>query len=549
MAQPGNNKQSSGSQGETQRDESKTADVRMSNIIAAKAVADAIRTSLGPRGMDKMIQAEKGDVLITNDGATILGQIQVLHPAARMLVELSKAQDIEAGDGTTSVVVIAGALLDACTKLLGKGIHSTTIADGFLLCAKEAIEVLNSISIHVDSTDREQLLAAATTSLCSKVVSNDSHILAPMAVDAVLRVSDLKSRQVDLRDIHIVKILGGTIENSELVEGIVFPKPSETSLAGIKRVQNAKIALIQFHLSAPKTNIDNKVIINDYAQMDRILTEERKYILEMCKKIKKSGCNVVLVQKSILRDATNEMSIHFLSKMKIMVICDVERDQVDFISRTLGCRPVAHVDSLTPDKLGSADLVEEVDLEGKKITKITGVQNSGKTVTLLLRGSNNLVLDESDRSLHDALCVIRCLVREPSLIAGGGAPESEIFAHFQSWMNTLNGADRHIAKAFAEALEIIPYTLAENAGLHPISIVTQLRQKHQRPLVQKQESACDDDNETRNIGIDVKMGCLSNMRVLNVLQPLLVSKSALNQASEYVHMMLKIDDMVATMRQ
>lgn len=520
--------------GETLGADSKEGDVRMSNIVAAKAVADAIRTSLGPRGMDKMIQAEKGEVLITNDGATILGQIQVLHPAARMLVELSKAQDIEAGDGTTSVVVLAGALLDACTKLLGKGIHSTTIADAFLRCSEKAEEVLRGMSIPVALDDRDNLIRAATTSLSSKVVSNNSQILAPIAVDSVLRVSDLSRHQVDLRDIHIVKQLGGTIDDSELVDGLVFTKPSDTSILGVNRVVNAKIGLVQFHLSAPKTDIDNKVIINDYTQMDRLLREERKYILEMCKKIKKTGCNVILVQKSILRDAVNELSLHFLSKLKIMVISDIERDDIEFISRTLGCRPVAHIDSFTEDKLGHADLVEEVDLEGRKITKITGVANPGKTVSLLLRGSNKLVLDESERSLHDALCVVRCLVKKSFLIVGGGAPESEVYAEFQKWIQTLTGADRYIARAFAEALEIIPYTLAENAGLHPISIVTELRQRHLAG--------------EKYAGIDVKKGCISDMLKQGVIQPLLVSSSAIHQASEYVHMMLKIDDMVATMK-
>mgnify|MGYP004712388675 FL=1 len=261
-----------------------------------------------------------------------------------MLVELSKAQDIEAGDGTTSVVVLAGALLDACTKLLGKGIHSTTIADAFLRCAAKAEEILRGMAIPVALDDRDSLIRAATTSLSSKVVSNNSQILAPIAVDSVLRVSDMAKQQVDLRDIHIVKQLGGTIDDSELVEGLVFTKPSDTSVLGVNRVVNAKIGIAQFHLSAPKTDIDNKVIINDYTQMDRLLREERKYILEMCKKIKKSGCNVLLVQKSILRDAVNELSLHFLSKLKIMVISDIEREDIEFIARVSFLSP-SHADA------------------------------------------------------------------------------------------------------------------------------------------------------------------------------------------------------------
>ncbi|CBK23702.2 uncharacterized protein [Blastocystis hominis] len=519
--------------GELLEGDSKSKDVRMSNILAAKAVADAVRTSLGPRGMDKMIQAEKGEVLITNDGATILGQIQVLHPAARMLVELSKAQDIEAGDGTTTVVVIAGALLDACTKLLNKGIHSTVIADCFLRCAEKAQEILSSMAIPVSLEDRESLLRAASTSLSSKVVSNNSAVLAPIAVDAVLQVSDVARKQVDLRNIKIVKQLGGTIDDSQLIRGLVFPRASDTSMLGVRSVKNAKIGLIQFHLSAPKTDIDNKVIINDYTQMDRLLREERAYILNMCKKIKQAGCNVLLVQKSILRDAVNELSLHFLSKLKILVLSNIERDDIDFIARTLHCRPIAHIDSFTPDKLGHADLVEEVELDGRRITQITGVPASD-TVSVLLRGSNNLVLDESDRSLHDALCVVRCLVKKPFLLVGGGAPESEVFVEFQKWAGFLEGADRIIARAFAEALEVVPYTLAENAGMHAIQQVTELRQRHAMG--------------EKTAGIDVKRGCIGDMKEEGVIQPLLVTASAIQQATEYVHMMLKIDDMVATLK-
>lgn len=260
-----------------------------------------------------------------------------------MLVELSKAQDIEAGDGTTTVVVIAGALLDACTKLLNKGIHSTVIADCFLRCAAKAQEILSSMAIPVSLEDRESLLRAASTSLSSKVVSNNSAVLAPIAVDAVLQVSDLARKQVDLRNIKIVKQLGGTIDDSQLIRGLVFPRASDTSMLGVRSVKNAKIGLIQFHLSAPKTDIDNKVIINDYTQMDRLLREERSYILnvrfspsphpQMCKKIKQTGCNVLLVQKSILRDAVNELSLHFLSKLKILVLSNIEREDIDFISR------------------------------------------------------------------------------------------------------------------------------------------------------------------------------------------------------------------------
>ncbi|GMH63835.1 hypothetical protein TrRE_jg6606, partial [Triparma retinervis] len=305
---------------------SKGKDIRTSNIQAAKAVATAIRTSLGPRGMDKMIQKGDGEVLISNDGATILSQMQVMHPTAKMLVELSKSQDIEAGDGTTTVCVIAGALLDACGQLLNKGIHPTQIASSFLRACKNAETILEGISKPVDLTDRQSLINAVTTCLSSKVVSQNSDVLAPIAVDSVLGVIDAATaKNVDLRDIRMVQQVGGTIDDTELVDGIVFDKGCKKSAGGPTKVEDAKIALIQFCLSAPKSDMENNVVVSDYAAMDRLLREERKHILGLCKKIKKSGATVVLIQKSILRDAYNELSLHFLAKMGIMVVTDIER--------------------------------------------------------------------------------------------------------------------------------------------------------------------------------------------------------------------------------
>ena len=311
--------------------------VRESNIVAAKAVAEAVRTSLGPRGMDKMICAPGGDVTITNDGATILKKMEVAHPTAKMLVDLSRSQDVEAGDGTTTVTVIAGALLGAAEKLLKMGIHPTVISESFLLAANKSEEVLRNMSVPVDLNDRESLIKAASTSLNSKVISNNASLLAPLAVDAMLSVIDPSTAtNVDLRDISVCKKLGGTIDDTEIVNGLVFTKKAAHAAGGPTRVTNAKIGLIQFCLSAPKTDIEQNVIVSDYSQMDRILKEERKYILDLCKKIQKSGCNVLLIQKSILRDAVNDLSLHFLAKMKIMVIKDVERDDVEFICKTCG---------------------------------------------------------------------------------------------------------------------------------------------------------------------------------------------------------------------
>uniref|UniRef100_T1JB12 T-complex protein 1 subunit delta n=1 Tax=Strigamia maritima TaxID=126957 RepID=T1JB12_STRMM len=520
------------------QDKDKPAQIRSSNITAAKAVADAIRTSLGPRGMDKMvlskIQAANGDVTITNDGATILKQMQVIHPAAKMLVELSKAQDVEAGDGTTTVVVIAGSLLDSTQKLLARGIHPTTISDAFQRAAIKSAEILTNLATPVDLADREALLKSASTALNSKVVSQHSTQLAPIAVEAVLRVIDpLKDTNVDLRDIKVIRKLGGTVDDTELIEGLVFNQRSGGS-GGPTRMEKAKIGLIQFCLSPPKTDMENNVIVSDYSQMDRVLREERVYILNLVKQIKKAGCNVILIQKSILRDAVNDLALHFLAKMKIMIIKDIEREDIEFISKSLGCRPVASIDHFTPETLGSAELVEEIGGNGSKMVKVTGVQNAGKTVTILVRGSNKLVLEEADRSLHDALCVIRCLVKKRALIAGGGAPEIELSLRLTEFSQTLTGMEAYCFRSFADALEVIPSTLAENAGLNPIATVTELRNRHAHGEF--------------TTGINVRKGAITNILEENVVQPLLVSLSAVQLATETVRCILKIDDIVNALR-
>jgi len=510
------------------KDKDKPSQIRQSNITAAKSVADAIRTSLGPRGMDKMIQSSKGDVTITNDGATILKEMEVLHPAAKMLVELSKAQDVEAGDGTTTVVVVAGSLLDAAQKLLSKGIHPTTISEAFQKCDKKAHEILEGMATPVQLSDRESLLKSATTSLNSKVVSQYSNILSPLVVDAVTKVIDPASdSNVDLRDIKIIKKLGGTVEDTELCEGLMIDSKAQGSTS---KVEKAKIGLIQFCISPPKTDMENQVVVSDYSQMDRVLREERQYILNIVKQIKKAGCNVLLIQKSILRDAVSDLAIHFLSKMKIMVVKDVEREDIEFVCKTLDCKPIASLDHFQPEMLGTADLVEEVQAGASKVVKFSGIQNQGRTVSVLVRGSNKLVLEEADRSIHDALCVIRCLVKKRFLIAGGGAPEIELALRLSEYSNTLAGMEQYCFRQFSEALEVIPFTLAENAGLNPISTVTELRNKH----AQGEKMA----------GINVRKGAITNILEENVVQPLLVSTSAIHLASETVRSILKIDDIV-----
>lgn len=508
------------------------------NIAAAKAVADTVRTSLGPRGMDKMIVAPGGDVVITNDGATILQKLELKHPAAKMMADLGKSQDIEAGDGTTTVVVLAGAFLGAVSTLMAKGIHPSIISTSFNTCCDQAQKVLREIAVPVDLADRQCLIQSATTSLNSKLVSQYSSLLAPIAVDAVLRVIDPKTAtNVNLRDIRVTKKVGGTIDDTELVDGLVFTQKVSHAAGGPTRVTNAKVGLIQFCLSAPKTNMENTVVISDYQQMDRVLKEEREYIRKMCMAISKTGCNVLLIQKSILRDAVSDLSLHFLARLKILVVRDIERDEVEFISRTLGLQPIASIEAFTADRLGRAALVEEASTgeDDGKIVKVTGVPNPGATVSVLVRGANRLIVDEAERSLHDALCVVRSLVKLRYLCPGGGAPEIETSLQLRAWAKTLPGIEAVCARAYADAFEVVPYTLAENAGLNPIQVVTQLRNAH--------------IEGSKNAGINVRkathaQGKISDMLEKNVVGPLLVFSSAVQLATETVAMLLKIDNVV-----
>lgn len=489
--------------------------------------------------MDKMIQTGKGETIITNDGNTMLRSMSVMHPAAKMLVDLSAAQDVEAGDGTTSVVVIAGSLLGAADRLLSKGIHPTIISESFQRAAKAAVETLHDMSQSVSLSDRKTLVEAATTSLSSKVVAPYSNLLGDIAVDSVLKTIDPRvAENVDLKNIRIVKKVGGTIEDCEMVDGVVLNQPVIKGSGGPTRIERARIGLIQFQLSPPKPDMENQIVVNDYRQMDKILKEERTYLLNLVKKIQKAKCNVLLIQKSILRDAVNDLSLHFLSRLKILAIKDIERDEVEFLCKSLGCKPIANIDSFTEDKLAAADLVEEVQAHGSRYVRITGVRSPStssagpareQTVSVIARGANALILDEAERSLHDALCVVRCLVKKRALIAGGGAPEIEIAQTLARQARALSGTEAICWKAFADAMEVIPTTLAENAGLNSIKVVTDLRHRH--------------DQGERNAGVSIRSGGVKgNMAEERVLQPLLVSTSAVELAAETVKMILRIDD-------
>lgn len=514
----------------TFHDKEKPQEVRKANIIAARAVSDAIRTSLGPKGMDKMIKTARGQIIISNDGHTILKQMAILHPVARMLVEVSAAQDTEAGDGTTSVVILTGALLGASERLLNKGLHPTIIAESFQKAAKRSVEILLEMSHKISLDDKEDLIRAASTSLSSKIVSQFSRFLAPLAVNSVLQVADRDSKSVDLNDIRLIKKIGGTIDDTETVDGVVLTQNVVKSAGGPTRIEKARVGLVQFQISPPKPDTENNIVVSDYRQMDKILKEERSYLLNICKKIKKAKCNVLLIQKSILRDAVNELALHFLSKLGIMVIKDIEREEIEFLSKSLGCKPISDIELFTEDRLGAVDLVEEVESDGSRIVKMTGVKshNAKPTVSVIIRGANQMILDETERSLHDALCVIRCLVKERGLIAGGGAPEIEVSRRLTKESRSMDGVEAFIWQEFAQALEVIPTTLAENAGLNSIKVVTELRSRHEAGEV--------------NEGISVRRSGTANTYDEHILQPVLVSTSSITLASECVKSILRIDD-------
>ena len=386
------------------------------------------------------------------------------------------------------------------------------------------------MSVPVKLSDRAALLQAASTSLSSKIVSQYSNVLGPMAVDAVMKViNPATADNVDLNNIRLVKKVGGTIEDTELVDGLVMTQNVMNGAGGPSRMEKARIGLIQFQLSPPKPDMENQIVVNDYRQMDKILKEERTYLLNLCKKIKKAKCNVLLIQKSILRDAVNELSLHFLAKLNILCIKEIERDEVEFICKSTGCKPVADIDSFTEDKLGYAELVEEVHTAGARVVKVTGVRGAGQTVSILCRGANSLILDETERSIHDALCVIRCLVKKKALIAGGGAPEIEMSRQLMKEARGLSGTESVCWQAFAEALEVIPTTLAENAGLNSIRVVTELRSRH--------------ENGETSAGVSVRRGAVTNITDEKVLQPLLVSTSAIELSAETCKMILRIGEL------
>ncbi|MDG7038870.1 MAG: TCP-1/cpn60 chaperonin family protein [Nitrososphaerota archaeon] len=509
--------------------ESRGKEAQKNNFTAAQLVADIIKTSLGPRGMDKMLVDSLGDVTVTNDGATILKEIDVQHPAAKMMVEISKAVDNEVGDGTTSTVVFAGALLEKAQELIDKEVHPTIIIDGYMKAARKTVEILNKIAVKVDPKDTEVLRRIAKTTLNTKMVTKDSNYLIPLVVDAVSKVVDKVngSYKVDIDNVKVEKKPGGSVVDTQLISGVVVDK--EVVHAGMPRkVVNAKIALLNAPLEIEKTEFDEKINITDPTQMKGFLDEEAKILKEMVTKIKAIGATVVLCQKGI-----DDVAQHYLAKEGILAVRRIKMSDMDKLARATGGRVVTGVEDLTASDLGYAALVEERKIEEDKWVFIEGCKNP-RAVTLLVRGGGQRIVDEAERSIHDAIMTVKDTIERPLVVAGGGAAEMEIVTQLKKWAATLEGRVQLAALKFVDALESLPLTLAENAGLNVIDISSELESEHENGKIWA--------------GIDVMDGKIADMYKLNIIEPSSVKEEVIKAATEAASMIIKIDNTISSSR-
>jgi thermosome len=503
-------------------------EAQRNNITAAKVVAETVRSTLGPRGMDKMLVSSIGDVTITNDGATIMKELDVQHPAAKMLVEVSKTQDNEVGDGTTTAVILSGELLEKAEKLLDKDVHPTVIVDGYKKAAEKAIEILDKLSIPISEKDDAILRQVATTSMYSKGIAVAKEHFSDIAVKAVKQIAE-KSDGKLRADIDLIKILkkhGKSLEETELVKGIVIDK--EFAHAQMpKTITGARIALLNAKIEVEKTEFDAKININNPDQMHLFIEEEEKMLVDMVNQIEKTGANIVFSEKGI-----DDVALHYLAKKGIGAIKNVSSGDLEKLSKATGARIVASVKDLAKDALGEAKSIEEVKIGDDKLLYVRDAKNP-KAVTIVIRGGTEHVVDEADRSLHDALCVVRNALEDGKIVAGGGAPEAELAKRLREYAVKVGGREQLAIEAFAESLETIPTTLAENAGFDPIDVLVELRSKHERA-------------GSPWFGIDVFSGDVKDMRKLNVLEPLRVKQQVIKSASEAASMILRIDDVIAS---
>ena len=507
--------------------QTKGRDAQKNNIAAAKLISEVLRTSLGPRGMDKMLVDGLGDVTITNDGATILKEIDVQHPAAKMMVEISKATDNEVGDGTSSVVVLAGALIEKAEELITKDVHPTIIVDGYRKSALKSIEFYNNLARKIDGGDKSELIKVAKTSMQTKLVSRESSELAELVVNGALQVSERNESgyNVDIDDVKVEKKAGGSLRDTNLIKGIVLDK--EVVHGGMpKRVEKAKIALINSALEIEKTEFDAKINISSPDQMKMFLDEENKMLKNMVDKIISSGANVAICQKGI-----DDVAQHYLAKSNILAVRRVKESDMTKLSRATGARIVNNLEDLSSKDLGSSDLVEERKVETDKWVFIEGCKNP-KAVTILIRGGSQRVVDEAERAIHDALMVTKDVMEKPAIVAGGGSPESYVAGKLREWSSTLSGREQLAADKFAESLEVIPLALAENAGMDPIDTLTELRSKQAKG--------------SKWSGIDARSAKIVDMSKLDIVEPLSVKEQIIKSATEVASMILRIDDVVAS---
>jgi thermosome len=507
---------------------SRGKEAQTNNIMAAKIIAEAIRSTLGPRGMDKMLVDSLGDITITNDGAAILDEIDVEHPAAKMMVEIAKTQDDMVGDGTTTAVVLSGELLKKAEELLEQNIHPTVIVSGYRKATEKAMEVLDNISEAVKLDDKETLKKVALTSMSSKGVGSAREHFADIAIEAVQQIAEKRGEKwsADIDNIQIIKKEGKSLLDTELIRGIILDK--EVVHAGMpKHVENAKIALVNIALEVKKTEISAEIRIRDPTQMKSFLDKETNMLKTMVEKITKAGANVMICQKGI-----DDMAQHFLAKKGVLAVRRAKESDMDKLSRATGGRIANNLDDLKPEDLGHADLVEERKIGDDDMVFIEGCKDP-KSVSILIRAGLERMVDEAERTMNDALSVVADLFKNNKVVVGGGAVEAEVAKELRHYAVKIGGREQLAVEAFAESLEIIPNTLAENAGLEKIDIMVELRAAHEKP-------------KGHLMGVDVFTGKVANMQKMGVIEPLSVKEQAIKSASEAASMILRIDDVISS---
>ena len=506
---------------------SRGKEAQRTNIMAAKIVAESVKSSLGPKGMDKMLVDSFGDVTITSDGRTILDEMDIQHPAAKMMVEVAKTQDNEAGDGTTTAVIISGELLNKAEELIEKNVHPTVIIDGYRKAQEKALEILEKIAITVDLNSQDYAKKAAMTSMASKLVAEHREYLAEIAVKAILAVTEKvgDKYRADVDDVKVEKKTGESVQETKLIQGIILDK--DVSHSGMpKRVEKAKIALLDCPLEIEKTEFDAKINIESPEQMEAFLKQEEGMLREMVEKIAKVGANVVLCEKGV-----DDMVQHFLARKSMLTVRRIKKSDMEKLAKATGGKIVTNLEAITTADLGYANLVEERKVGDDKMTFIEGCKHP-RAVTILIRGGTERIIAEAERSIHDALCVVRDIVEEPKIVAGGGSPELEMSRQLKKYAETLPGREQLAVRGFAEALEAIPTTLTENAGLDPIDVLSDLRARHEKGEIWA--------------GIEVVSGKIQDMSKAGVYEPLAVKKQIIKSATEAASMLLKIDDVIAS---